>query len=444
MRECLPAAMRCPWRGAWRKMCRSHRAMRTQRYRRHPRTGCRRNRSSDSGRDCRRNYNAGQEAGKATSNGVGQYTMRGLAPGTYSVTATANGFAAFSMPGVVVTAGQMKTVNAAMQIVVQEQVQVEAEPNTVSTKPGQQCERRGDQGRGSERAFRRSRRAAKRIGGAGRPGRGAERRADLHRRIHRRATAAEVVDSRNSRQSESVFCANTTGWATDASRYSPSRAPARCTANFRRRETIRVQLAESPAGGGAEPPYYSWNLHGSVGGPITKTSSYFVSAFSRNQQNENIVEAINPASITAANPDGASINEAFGNPTSRLDISPRIDLQLGSANTLTIRETYNRSVSTDSIGGNWVGFAGAGDQQHEPGKHGADFRQLGVKQEPGRRHSFPVPQGARPDTAISESAFIHGAGSSFQTAAMPIKRRRTTKTTSSCRTIFRAWRARTR
>ena len=32
----------------------------------------------------------------------------------------------------------------------------------------------------------------------------------------------------------------------------------------------------------AEPPYYSYNLQGSVGGPISKNASYFVSAFGRN------------------------------------------------------------------------------------------------------------------------------------------------------------------
>ena len=99
-----------------------------------------------------------------------------------------------------------------------------------------------------------------------------------------------------------------------------------------------------------EPPYYSWNMHGFASGPISKITSYFVSAFGRKQQNENIVEAIDPASITSANLNGTSINEAFGNPTSRLDISPRFDLQLGNSNTLTVREVYNRSASTNSIG----------------------------------------------------------------------------------------------
>ncbi len=97
-----------------------------------------------------------------------------------------------------------------------------------------------------------------------------------------------------------------------------------------------------------EPSYSSWNIHGSVGGPITKSSSYFASLFSRNQQNEVILEAINPTAVSNGNDvNPGSINQAIANPTSRLDVSPRLDIQLGKANTLTVRDEYNRSVSTN-------------------------------------------------------------------------------------------------
>jgi len=79
---------------------------------------------------------AGQEAGKATSDGMGAYAVHGLPAGTYSVTATAPGFAAFEVPGITIAAGQARTVNPAMKIQVQQQtVDVESEANTVSTAP---------------------------------------------------------------------------------------------------------------------------------------------------------------------------------------------------------------------------------------------------------------------------------------------------------------------
>jgi len=53
----------------------------------------------------------GKVAAKATSDAGGSYSVRGLAPGTYSVWVTAQGFAAYRVPGIAVTAGQVKSLN---------------------------------------------------------------------------------------------------------------------------------------------------------------------------------------------------------------------------------------------------------------------------------------------------------------------------------------------
>ena len=295
---------------------------------------------------------AGQPAGKATSDGVGQYSISGLAPGTYSVTATESGFSAFTRPGIAVTAGQIKTVNAIMQIEVQEQVQVEAEANSVSTSPDNNANAVVIKGE------------------------------DLN------ALSDDPDELQSELQALAGPSAGPNGGQIYIDGFTGGQLPPKSSireirvnqnpfsAEYDRLGYGRIEIFTKPGTGSlhgelqaqgndsvfntqnplltgvSEPSYYSWNLHGSVSGPITKTSSYFVSAFSRNQQNENIVEAINPASITAADPTGSPINEAFGNPTSRLDISPRVDLQLGKSNTLTIREEYNRSASTNSIGNN--------------------------------------------------------------------------------------------
>jgi hypothetical protein len=295
---------------------------------------------------------AGQPAGKATSDGVGQYSISGLAPGTYSVTATESGFSAFTRPGIAVTAGQIKTVNAIMQIEVQEQVQVEAEANSVSTSPDNNANAVVIKGE------------------------------DLN------ALSDDPDELQSELQALAGPSAGPNGGQIYIDGFTGGQLPPKSSireirvnqnpfsAEYDRLGYGRIEIFTKPGTGSlhgelqaqgndsvfntqnplltgvSEPSYYSWNLHGSVSGPITKTSSYFVSAFSRNQQNENIVEAINPASITAADPTGSPINEAFGNPTSRLDVSPRVDLQLGKSNTLTIREEYNRSASTNSIGNN--------------------------------------------------------------------------------------------
>ncbi len=296
---------------------------------------------------------SGQVAGHATSDGTGAYAIHGLAPGTYGVTATANGFARFAVPGIVVAAGQMRTVNAALQIAVQQQqVQVQAEANTVSTSPDNNANAVVITGK------------------------------DLD------ALSDDPDELQNELQALAGPSAGPNGGQIYIDGFTGGQLPPKSSireirvnqnpfsAEYDRLGYGRIEIFTKPGTGQlhgsveaqgndsafntenpllynvAEPPYYSWSMRGYASGPITKNSSYFVSAFSRQQQNENVVTGINPASITAANLNGTSINEAFANPTSRLDISPRLDLQLGQSNTLTIRETYNRSVSTNSIGEN--------------------------------------------------------------------------------------------
>ena len=72
----------------------------------------------------------------ATSNGVGNYEIKGLPPGQYTVTAVAKGFSASELPYVQITAGQAQSLDIQMGIVVQQQeVMVQEDSNTVSTDP---------------------------------------------------------------------------------------------------------------------------------------------------------------------------------------------------------------------------------------------------------------------------------------------------------------------
>jgi hypothetical protein len=294
---------------------------------------------------------SGKVAAKATSDAGGQYSIHGLAPGTYSVTATAQGFAASSTPGIVITAGQMKTVNAALKIAEQQQqVEVQAENTTISTSPDANA-------------------SAVVIKGA-----------DLN------ALSDDPDELQNELQALAGPSAGPNGGQIYIDGFTGGQLPPKSSireirvnqnpfsAEYDRLGYGRIEIFTKPGTdklhgdfqvngndsafnsqnplliNQTEPPYYSWFLRGSVGGPISKNASYFVSAFGRQQQNENILEAINPASValnSSGQAVGTSIDEAFGNPTSRLDMSPRIDLQLGKANTLTVRWEYNLSKSTD-------------------------------------------------------------------------------------------------
>jgi hypothetical protein len=94
----------------------------------------------------------------------------------------------------------------------------------------------------------------------------------------------------------------------------------------------------------SEPSYYSTSMMGNAGGSLNKTSSWFASVFRRDNQSNSIVNA------ERLDSSGNSYNytAAVANPTSRLDVSPRFDFQLGNSNTLSILYMYDRQVETNS------------------------------------------------------------------------------------------------
>lgn len=89
-----------------------------------------------------------------------------------------------------------------------------------------------------------------------------------------------------------------------------------------------------------QPNYYLYSLQGDVNGPLTKTASYFFNLFDMQRQNQTIVDAVNP------NDPSTNIQQALPNPSSFLYVNPRVDFQLGKSNTLTVRESFSRSVAT--------------------------------------------------------------------------------------------------
>lgn len=296
---------------------------------------------------------AGTVAGHATSDGTGAYAIHGLAPGTYSVTATAKGFAPFAVPGIVVAAGQMRTVNAALQIAVQQQqVQVQAESNTVSTSPESNANAVVIKGKDLDALSDDPDELQNELQALAGPSAGPNG-GQIYIDGFSGGQLPPKSSIREIRVNQNPFSAEYDRLGYGRIEIFTKPGTDKLHGSFQAQGNDSAFNSENPLLYKVpEPPYYSWSLRGYLSGPMSKNASYFVSAFSRQQQNENVVEAINPASITATNLDGTSINEAFANPTSRLDISPRVDLQLGQSNTLTVRETYNRSVSTNSIGEN--------------------------------------------------------------------------------------------
>jgi hypothetical protein len=283
---------------------------------------------------------ASGKTSNVVSDAGGSYQVRGLTAGNYTVNATTPGFADFTAD-VTLAAGQSKTLNIAMQIQTEkQQVQVEADTPTVDTSPDQNANAVVLKGK------------------------------DLD------ALSDDPDELENQLQALAGPAAGPNGGEIYIDGFTGGQIPPKSSireirinqnpfsAEFDRLGYGRIEILTKPgtdklhgqieARGNdsafnsknpilynePEPPYYSYNLQGNVGGPISKNASYFVSAFGRNTQNVSIIDSVDPTTL-------AALNEAYPNPSSRIDISPRLDLQLGHANTLTLRYDFYRAVATN-------------------------------------------------------------------------------------------------
>lgn len=93
-----------------------------------------------------------------------------------------------------------------------------------------------------------------------------------------------------------------------------------------------------------EPSYYTLFSAANAGGPLGKKASWFASVFSRDNQSNSIVNA----ELLDPNGNPYNYSTAVSSPQTMLDVSPRFDFQLSNNNTLTVRYMYNRRTATNS------------------------------------------------------------------------------------------------
>jgi hypothetical protein len=299
---------------------------------------------------------AGKVVAKGVSNATGEYSIPNLPAGRYSIWVTAEGFAEYSAPQIIVKAGQTRTVNPSLQIQVQQQqVQVHAENTTISTNPDNNASALVIQGSDlnslSDDPDELQNELQALAGPSAGPN-GGEIYIDgfTGGQLPPKSAIREIRINRNPFSAEydrlgygriEIFTKPGTGQV---------HGEVHSAGNYSAFNTQNPLLVNQ-----TEPPYYTWFMHGSIGGPLTKGMTYFVSGFGMRQQNENILLAADPASITQTSSGQYTfntLNEAYGYPVSRMDVSPRFDFEIGQNNTITARYDFFREKSTNSLGGN--------------------------------------------------------------------------------------------
>jgi hypothetical protein len=100
------------------------------------------------------------------------------------------------------------------------------------------------------------------------------------------------------------------------------------------------------------PSYHSVQYDGTISGSLNKISSYFLSVEGRNNPDASVYTVVIPtfdpttglySTPTDANGNVIPTTGAAYSPSNRLEISPRLDVQLGQKNTLTLRYQFQRS-----------------------------------------------------------------------------------------------------
>jgi hypothetical protein len=96
-----------------------------------------------------------------------------------------------------------------------------------------------------------------------------------------------------------------------------------------------------------------------VSGPINKSASYFFSAEQRNNQNDSVYQATTAALDANSVYAQSILSGGVFSPATHTNISPRVDIQLGQKNTLTLRYQFYRNHLVNSFGESGFGFGGS-------------------------------------------------------------------------------------
>ncbi len=303
----------------------------------------------------------GHTIATATSDASGAYRTNGLAAGTYIIIANATGFAPSSSKAVVVAAGQSKQFDIALQIQVEkQQVVVNEDTPTVSVDPTSNANSLVIKGKDLDALSDDPDELQNELNALAGPGAGPN-----GGQIYIDGFTAGQLPPKSAireiRINQNPFSAqyDKLGYGRIEILTKPG--------SDKLHGQFFVQGNPSQLNTGDPfdsniPDYYSYQYNGTVNGPISKNASYFVSAEHRSIQDDAVVSAYRLAGEINGdfangifnNPtdyNSVAFNDALVTPRGRTNISPRIDLQLGAKNTLSVRyQYYDNTENNQGVG----------------------------------------------------------------------------------------------
>ena len=288
----------------------------------------------------------------ATTGKDGMYEFKGLAPGNYTVKAVADGFALFTQENVVITAGQAQKINIALTIEEQKQkIEVTDSTTNVSVDPSNNAGMIVMKGKDLEALSDDPDELQSELQALAGPSAGPNG-GQIYIDGFTAGTLPPKASIREIRVNQNPFSAeyDKLGYGRIEIFTKPGT------------DTLHGQLfisgnssafnARNPfeivPDGTSPPSYESTQVSGNVGGAINKKASWFFNIERRDTNNLNIVSA---QTLDLNTFQYNTFSDAVPNPNTRTNLSPRLDYQLSTNNTLTVRYQYYReNESNDGVG----------------------------------------------------------------------------------------------
>ncbi len=289
----------------------------------------------------------GQTVSSATADASGGYEAHALPAGTYTVTATSAGFAPFVSQGIVVAAGQTKRVDVAMAIeATQQSVVVTDETPTVSVEADNNANSLVIKGKDldalSDDPDELSNELSALAGPSAGPN-GGQIYIDgfTGGQLPPKSSIREIRVNQNPYSAEY----DRLGFGRIEILTKPGTDKLHGQfmiqgndSNFNTSDPFTKNI----------PPYDSYQYNGTLNGSLNKNTSFFIAAEHRSINNISVYDA--PCNDLGVCDLTNSFNGSIPNPHSRTNVSPRLDLQIGAKNTLTMRYQYYHDSETGEIG----------------------------------------------------------------------------------------------
>ncbi len=293
---------------------------------------------------------AGGTVTTTTADSAGAFTFVGLAPGGYILDATAAGFANFSSPTIQLAAGQSKRVDISMAIeVAQQSVEVSDETPQVNVEAAGNASAVVLKGKDLDALSDDPDELSNELSALAGPSAGPNG-GQIYIDGFTGGQLPPKSAIREIRINQNPFSAEFDRLGYGRIEILTKPGTDKLHGQFFAQGNDSAFNTGSPFDRNV-PPYNRVQFNGTVSGALGKKASFFLSVEERDNHDENIY-VYTPAvlnTVTNSYEFGSLTSGSEANPHNRVNVSPRIDVQLGDKNTLTLRYQFYHDTESGDI-----------------------------------------------------------------------------------------------